>query len=97
MAESEINTEGVNGIKFQMKDVVSQRSELMQEIVSDRPGFLIRWGNVFFLMVLVLIAVACWLAAVSAAWTQISHLSIQTCVICSNLAFLIQVPASRVT
>ena len=60
MAESEINTEGVNGIKFQMKDVVSQRSELMQEIVSDRPGFLIRWGNVFFLMVLVLIAVACW-------------------------------------
>jgi multidrug efflux pump subunit AcrA (membrane-fusion protein) len=44
----------------QMKDIASQRSELMQEIVSDKPGFLVRWGNFYFLLVLVLLVIACW-------------------------------------
>jgi multidrug efflux pump subunit AcrA (membrane-fusion protein) len=60
MAEIEINNERVNGAPFQMKDVVMQRSELMEEIVSDRPGFLIRWGNLFFLLILILVGLACW-------------------------------------
>ena len=36
------------------------RSEKVQEIVSDRPGFLIRWGNLLFLIILALIIMACW-------------------------------------
>ena len=44
----------------QMKDLTFQRSEVMQEIVSDKPGFLIRWGNIFFLFILILIGIACW-------------------------------------
>ncbi len=44
----------------QMKSVDSQRSEVMQEIVSGRPGFFIRWGNAYFLLVFVLLGVACW-------------------------------------
>ena len=39
MAEKEINTESVNGAPLQMKDVVLQRSELMEEIVSTGRGF----------------------------------------------------------
>ncbi|HTF16478.1 MAG TPA: HlyD family secretion protein [Chryseolinea sp.] len=38
----------------------SRRSEMLQEIVSTKPGFLIRWGNSFFLMILLLIIAACW-------------------------------------
>jgi multidrug efflux pump subunit AcrA (membrane-fusion protein) len=44
----------------EMKDVVSQRSELMEEIVSNKPGFLLRWGNLFFFLILILVGVACW-------------------------------------
>ncbi len=44
----------------QMRDVTSLRSGMMQEIVSNRPGFLIRWGNLFFLLVVILIGIACW-------------------------------------
>lgn len=44
----------------QMKDIASQRSEMMQEIVSDRPGFLVRWGNVFFLTLLTLLVIGTW-------------------------------------
>lgn len=38
----------------------SQRSEMVQEIVSNKPGFLIRYGIVFFLGILILLIVACW-------------------------------------
>lgn len=48
------------GMPGQMKDIVSQRSEMMEEIVSGRPGFLICWGNMVFLLVLILIGIACW-------------------------------------
>ncbi len=44
----------------QMKSVASQRSEMMEEIVSDKPGFLIRWGNVFFLLLLTLLVIGTW-------------------------------------
>jgi HlyD family secretion protein len=44
----------------QMKDIASQRSEMMQEIVSDKPGFLVRWGNVFFLTLLTLLVIGTW-------------------------------------
>lgn len=37
-----------------------ERSESMQEIVSARPNFLIRWSNLIFLFILILIIVACW-------------------------------------
>ncbi len=54
------NNVPVKSSTSQMKQVAFQRSEMMQEIVSDRPSFLIRWGNVFFLTILILIGVACW-------------------------------------
>jgi multidrug resistance efflux pump len=38
----------------------SQRSEMVQEIVSNKPGFLIRYGIVFFLGILILLIAACW-------------------------------------
>ncbi len=44
----------------QRQDIVAQRSEMMQEIVSDKPGFFIRWGNLFFLIILCLITTTCW-------------------------------------
>jgi HlyD family secretion protein len=37
------------------------RSERVQEIVSDKPGFLIRWGNLLFLVILILLLTATWL------------------------------------
>jgi HlyD family secretion protein len=36
------------------------RSERAMEIISHRPGFLVRWGNVFFLIILLIMIVACW-------------------------------------
>lgn len=36
------------------------RSDNFQEIVSHRPGFLVQWGNVIFLVLLFLIVGACW-------------------------------------
>ncbi len=38
----------------------SQRSEIVQEIVSNKPSFLIRYGIVFFLAILILLITACW-------------------------------------
>ena len=38
----------------------SQRSEMVQEIVSNKPGFLIRYGIVFFLSILIFLIAACW-------------------------------------
>lgn len=46
-------SEHMNGITF-------QPSEKIQEIVSNKPGFLIRYGNVFFLLVLILVCTTCW-------------------------------------
>jgi multidrug resistance efflux pump len=37
-----------------------QRSEFVQEIVSNKPGFLIRYGTLFFLIILLLLLVICW-------------------------------------
>jgi multidrug efflux pump subunit AcrA (membrane-fusion protein) len=36
------------------------RSEKVQEIVSDKPGFLVKWGNLFFLLILILLVMATW-------------------------------------
>ncbi len=38
----------------------SQRSEMVQEIVSNKPSFLVRYGIVFFLSILILLITACW-------------------------------------
>jgi multidrug efflux pump subunit AcrA (membrane-fusion protein) len=38
----------------------SQRSEMVQEIVSNKPSFLIRYGTIFFLFTIILLVVACW-------------------------------------
>ncbi len=37
-----------------------QRSEMVQEIVSNKPGFLVKYGIVFFLFTLLLLVAACW-------------------------------------
>jgi len=37
-----------------------QRSEMVQEIVSAKPGFIIKYGIVFFLFTIILIIIACW-------------------------------------
>ncbi len=38
----------------------SQRSEMVQEIVSNKPNFLVRHGILFFLSILILLITACW-------------------------------------
>jgi multidrug resistance efflux pump len=37
-----------------------QRSEFVQEIVSNKPGVLIRYGTLFFLLVLITLVAICW-------------------------------------
>ena len=37
-----------------------RRSEMVQEIVSNKPGFLIRYGTIFFLFTIILLVIACW-------------------------------------
>jgi HlyD family secretion protein len=57
----EIVQKKVGQINFESQtDVLLQRSELIQEIVSNKPGFLIRWGNLFFLVIFFIIIVTCW-------------------------------------
>ncbi|MBL0145362.1 MAG: hypothetical protein IPP48_06020 [Chitinophagaceae bacterium] len=53
MPVENINTEQQNTRRF-------QRSEMVQEIVSNKPGFLVKYGIVFFLITLILLVVACW-------------------------------------
>jgi multidrug resistance efflux pump len=36
------------------------RSDSMADIVSSKPDFLVRWGNYFFLLILLLVGIACW-------------------------------------
>ena len=60
MSEKLSNNDVLIGASAQMKDLTFQRSEVMQEIVSDKPGFLIRWGNIFFLVILLMVGIACW-------------------------------------
>lgn len=38
----------------------SDRSEELLDIVSARPGFLVQWGNTFFLLIILLVALSCW-------------------------------------
>jgi HlyD family secretion protein len=38
----------------------SQRSEMVQEIVSNKPSFLVRYGIIFFLFIVILLITACW-------------------------------------
>lgn len=38
----------------------TDQSEQLQDIVSTNPGFLVRWGNTLFLVILVLVVLACW-------------------------------------
>lgn len=47
------NTAINNNIRF-------QRSEMVQEIVSSKPSFIVRYGIVFFLFILILLIIACW-------------------------------------
>jgi HlyD family secretion protein len=37
-----------------------QRSEMVQEIVSNKPGFLIRYGTMFFLLTIIFLIAVCW-------------------------------------
>ncbi len=61
------NTENKNGNHrsenaLLLSDTIRRdlRSEVVREIVSNKPGFLIRWGNLFFLVILAMIIIACW-------------------------------------
>jgi multidrug efflux pump subunit AcrA (membrane-fusion protein) len=38
----------------------TDRSEQLQDIISTKPGFLVRWGNTFFLVIMILVILACW-------------------------------------
>jgi multidrug efflux pump subunit AcrA (membrane-fusion protein) len=52
-----------NGIKedaFVMKNTFSEHGNEMEEIISKKPPFFVRWGTVFFLFFLVLISLVCW-------------------------------------
>ena len=52
-----------NGIKedvFVMKNTFSEHGNEMEEIISNKPPFFVRWGTVFFLIFLLLIATICW-------------------------------------
>jgi len=53
MPTKNISTQMDNNIRF-------QRSELVQEIVSSKPSFILRYGIIFFLFVLILLITACW-------------------------------------
>jgi len=54
------------------------RSEAVQEIISNKPGYLIRYGNTLFFIILVLMFIACWfiqypdLVAVNAKLTSVN-------------------------
>lgn len=39
----------------------NMHSDAVQEIISYKPGFIIRWGSTFFLILMCLIIIACWL------------------------------------
>ncbi len=57
-----INQEGsLETDEMERNERLAVRSEEVRDIISYKPGFLIRYGNVMFLMVLLLIVVACWL------------------------------------
>jgi multidrug resistance efflux pump len=49
-----------NNLLSDNKRVEIIRSEEVQEIISNKPGFLIRYGIVFFLGILILLVAACW-------------------------------------
>jgi HlyD family secretion protein len=57
---------------------ISRRSEAVQEIISNNPGFLIRYGISIFLIILILMSLVCWvikypdLVAVNAKLTSIN-------------------------
>lgn len=38
----------------------TDRSEQLQDIVSAKPGFLVQWGNTFFLAIMFLVILTCW-------------------------------------
>ncbi len=57
-----INHEGsLETDELERNERLAVRSEEVRDIISHKPGFLIRYGNVMFLIVLILIIVACWL------------------------------------
>ncbi|MBS1572308.1 MAG: hypothetical protein JST62_07960, partial [Bacteroidetes bacterium] len=53
MPEESINNEPTTINRY-------QRSEMVLEIVSNKPGFLIRYGTMFFLLTIILLVAVCW-------------------------------------
>ena len=55
-------TEQIEKIDLPLGNINNEiiRSEEVQEIISNKPSFLIRWGILFFLFILLLIVFACW-------------------------------------
>ncbi len=47
--------------ELERNERLAVRSEEVRDMISHKPGFLIRYGNVVFLIVLLLVVVACWL------------------------------------
>ena len=99
----EILNNEVTEISFMKPSEVSlQRSELLQDIVSNKPGFLIRWGNLFFLIILFLIIIACWfikypdVVPASAKLTSINAPKPVVCLIGGKLINLNVIESQRV-
>lgn len=46
---------------FVIKNTFSDHSNEIEEIISKKPPFIVRWGTVFFFFLLLLIGMICWL------------------------------------
>ncbi len=55
-------TQQIDNIDFSLDNINNEiiRSEEVQEIIKNRPGFLIRWGMLLIFSTLILIIFACW-------------------------------------
>lgn len=49
-----------NGTTFQTNFPETERGEAVQEFISRKPGFLIQYGTILFLCILIVIITACW-------------------------------------
>lgn len=77
-AEMLLNTITIKENNLKLKNTYSDHGNEMEEIISKRPPFMVRWGTVFFLVMLLLVALICWfirypdIVATSAKLTSIN-------------------------
>jgi hypothetical protein len=49
-----------NGTISESVDLLTLRSDEIQDFISRKPNFFIRWGIALFFIILLLIAIVCW-------------------------------------